>query len=57
MTSATNEHEPSRNRQPHTDDNLAVVKRLLAGEKVDQANSGLGKREWIELQAALELKG
>ena len=35
---------------------LAVVKRLLAGEKVDQANSGLGKREWIELQAALELK-
>ncbi len=36
---------------------IAVVKRLLAGEKVDQANSGLGKREWIELQAALELKG
>ncbi len=35
---------------------LAVVKRLLAGEKVDQANSGLGKREWIELQASLELK-
>ena len=36
---------------------IAVVKRLLAGEKVEQANSGLGKREWIELQAALELKG
>ena len=34
---------------------LAVVKRLLAGEKVDQANSGLGKREWIELQASLGL--
>jgi thymidylate synthase (FAD) len=36
---------------------IAVVKRLLAGEKVEQANSGLGKREWIELQTALELKG
>jgi thymidylate synthase (FAD) len=36
---------------------MAVVKRLLGGEKVDQATSGLGKREWIELQAALELKG
>jgi thymidylate synthase (FAD) len=36
---------------------LGVVKRLLAGEKVTQATSGLGKREWIELQAALELKG
>ncbi len=35
---------------------LAVVKRLLAGEKVDQAASGLNKREWTELQAALELK-
>ena len=34
---------------------LAVVKRLLAGEKVTQATSGLGKREWIELQASLEL--
>jgi thymidylate synthase (FAD) len=36
---------------------LGVVKRLLAGEKVTQATSGLGKREWIELQASLELKG
>jgi thymidylate synthase (FAD) len=35
---------------------IAVVKRLLAGERVDQANSGLGKREWTELQAALEMK-
>jgi thymidylate synthase (FAD) len=34
---------------------LAVVKRLIAGEKVTQANSGLGKREWIELQASLDL--
>jgi thymidylate synthase (FAD) len=34
---------------------LAVVKRLLTGEKVTQATSGLGKREWIELQASLEL--
>jgi thymidylate synthase (FAD) len=34
---------------------LAVVKRLLAGEKVTQATSGLGKREWIELQASLDL--
>jgi len=36
---------------------IAVVKRLLGGEAVTQATSGLGKREWIELQAALELKG
>jgi thymidylate synthase (FAD) len=35
---------------------LAVVKRLLAGEAVTQATSGLGKREWLELQAALGLK-
>ena len=35
---------------------IAVVKRLLGGEKVTQATSGLGKREWIELQSALELK-
>ena len=34
---------------------LAVVKRLLAGEKVTQATSGLAKREWIELQASLDL--
>lgn len=32
---------------------LAVVKRLLAGEAVDAANSGLTRREWTELMAAL----
>ncbi len=32
---------------------LAVVKRRLAGEPVDQAGSGLSKREWAELEAAL----
>jgi thymidylate synthase (FAD) len=32
---------------------LAVVKRLVAGEKVEQAGSGLSKREWSELMAAL----
>lgn len=32
---------------------LAVVKRMLAGEKVSQETSGLTKREWEELQATL----
>ncbi len=32
---------------------LAIVKRLLAGEAVVQADSGLGKREWGELMALL----
>jgi thymidylate synthase (FAD) len=32
---------------------LAVVRRLLAGEEVAQADSGLGAREWRELQALL----
>ncbi|MGE0415858.1 MAG: FAD-dependent thymidylate synthase [Acetobacteraceae bacterium] len=32
---------------------LDVVKRRLAGEAVDQANSGLNRREWSELMAAL----
>jgi thymidylate synthase (FAD) len=32
---------------------LAVVRRLLAGEAVTQEQSGLGKREWAELQATL----
>ena len=36
---------------------IAVVKRLIAGEAVNQETSGLNKREWTELQAALELKG
>jgi thymidylate synthase (FAD) len=33
---------------------LAVVRRLLAGETVDAAASGLGKREWRELMTLLE---
>jgi thymidylate synthase (FAD) len=32
---------------------LAAVRRMLAGEAVDQRASGLGKREWDELMAAL----
>ena len=32
---------------------LAVIRRLLAGEQVDQAASGLSPREWRELMAAL----
>ncbi|HEY4161429.1 MAG TPA: FAD-dependent thymidylate synthase [Dongiaceae bacterium] len=32
---------------------LAVVKRMLAGETVTAETSGLGKREWLELQAVL----
>ena len=32
---------------------LAVVKRRLAGEAVTQAESGLSKREWGELEAVL----
>jgi len=32
---------------------LAVVKNLLAGEKVTQESSGLSKREWAELMEAL----
>jgi len=36
---------------------FAVVKRMLAGEKVTESSSGLGKREWQELMAALERKG
>jgi thymidylate synthase (FAD) len=33
---------------------MAVVKRMLAGEPVDEAGSGLGKREWRELMDMLE---
>jgi thymidylate synthase (FAD) len=33
---------------------MKVVKRMLAGEKVIQENSGLSKREWIELMEVLE---
>ena len=32
---------------------LAVVKRLIAGEAVEQEGSGLSKREWRELMASL----
>jgi thymidylate synthase (FAD) len=33
---------------------LAAVKRMLAGEKVDQASCGMSAREWRELMAALD---
>jgi thymidylate synthase (FAD) len=36
---------------------LAVVKRLIAGEKVTQEASGLGKREWGELMEVLGRDG
>jgi thymidylate synthase (FAD) len=32
---------------------LAVVRRMLAGEAVDQPNSGLNRREWAELMTLL----
>jgi thymidylate synthase (FAD) len=32
---------------------LAVVKRMLAGEAVEQQGSGLSKREWNEMMASL----
>ena len=32
---------------------LAVVRRLLAGEAVEQADSGLSPREWRELMTSL----
>jgi thymidylate synthase (FAD) len=32
---------------------LAVVKRMIAGEAVEQTGSGLSKREWAELMAVL----
>jgi thymidylate synthase (FAD) len=35
---------------------LDVLRRQLAGEAVDQASSGLTKREWAEMQAALGSK-
>jgi thymidylate synthase (FAD) len=31
----------------------SVIKRKLSGESVTQEQSGLGKREWSELQALL----
>ncbi|MFI4987942.1 MAG: FAD-dependent thymidylate synthase [Alphaproteobacteria bacterium] len=36
---------------------LSVVKRLVRGEAVAQAGSGLSPREWRELMATLELEG
>jgi thymidylate synthase (FAD) len=32
---------------------LAVIRRLLAGEQVDQPSSGLSAREWRELMIVL----
>jgi thymidylate synthase (FAD) len=32
---------------------LKIVKRMLAGETVEAAQSGLGKREWTELMALI----
>jgi thymidylate synthase (FAD) len=34
---------------------LDVVRRMLLGESVSQASSGMGKREWLELMAVLEV--
>jgi thymidylate synthase (FAD) len=36
---------------------LCAVRRMLAGEAVDQAGSGLNRREWAELMAALDRDG
>lgn len=32
---------------------LAIIKRMLAGEEVEQKGSGLSPREWRELMAVL----
>jgi thymidylate synthase (FAD) len=32
---------------------LSIVRRMLAGEVVEQAGSGLSKREWRELMETL----
>jgi len=32
---------------------LSIIKRMLEGEKVTQENSGLSKREWVELMGTL----
>ncbi len=36
---------------------LAAVRRMLAGESVDQPNSGLNRREWGELMVTLRREG
>ena len=33
-----------------------VIKKLICGEDIDIANSGLSKREWNELMLSFELK-
>lgn len=35
---------------------LAVVRRMLAGERMEQPDSGLSRREWSELMTALDLR-
>jgi hypothetical protein len=35
---------------------LDVVRRMIAGEKVEQGTSGLNRREWAELMQALRLE-
>jgi thymidylate synthase (FAD) len=34
---------------------MKIIRRLIAGEKINQADSGIGKREWQELMELLEL--
>jgi thymidylate synthase (FAD) len=41
------------NAAPISATGLKVIRRLLAGEQVDQASSGLSPREWRELMATL----
>src|SRR5690242_21793239 len=36
---------------------LAVVRRMLAGETVEQSTSGLNRREWTELMGVLQREG
>ena len=36
---------------------LAAVRRMLAGEAVDQLSSGLNRREWTELMVGLGREG
>lgn len=36
---------------------MDVIRRMISGEKVDEASSGMSKREWAELMAVLEKPG
>ena len=36
---------------------VSTVRRMLAGETIDQKSSGLNRREWAELMAALGREG